>query len=290
MASETREITPSMFWRAVSHLSTMIEEKNLGLIAAGVAFYAILAVFPGIAATIALWGIVGEPAQVLEEMARFEALIPDQVYALIAGQLIKLATTDGLTLGWASLLSFGFALYTAQNGVSALMQGLNTIYGVPSRPGIWHYVRSFVLTLCLIAVALVAILCVVVAPIALAFVPLGSLAGTAVEIARWVLVMIVLLAGFGVIYRLGPNTSGHKPRLITPGSVFAAVFWAIASFGFSFYLANFGRYNEIYGSIGAVIAMLMWLYISAWLVLLGGALNARLEQRIRRAREARTTP
>lgn len=274
------DVTPPMILRALRHTAHVMQEKNLGLIAAGVAFYSILAVFPGIAATIALWGLVSDPAIVLEEMARFKALLPDQVYALIAGQLIKLATTDGLTLGWASLLSFGFALYTAQNGVSALMQGLNTIYEVPHRQGVWHYLRSFLLTLCLIAVALVAMACIVIVPIVLAFFPLGPLANIGVTVARWLVALAVLLAGFGLVYRLGPNVAGRRPRLITPGSVFAAIFWAAASAGFSIYLANFGRYNEIYGSIGAVIAMLVWLYISVWLVLLGGVMNARLEQKV----------
>ena len=278
--------TRALWWRIIRHVIKLDEEKRLGLIAAGVAFYAILAVFPGIAATIALWGIVGDPGLALTQMEEFQALIPADVYALLAAQLIALETADGLTLGWASLLSFGFALWSARAGVAALMQGLNAIYDAPNRSGLAHYVRALMLTLSLMGVLLVAMACIVVLPVILAFLPLGPWANLGVEILRWGIGIAVLVFGFAVIYRLGPNLQGARPRLITPGALFAVVGWLVASSGFSVYLQNFGRYNEIYGSLGAVIVMLMWLFFSAYLVLLGGALNAELA----RARSTREEP
>lgn len=287
MHSDTHSSTPpkdaALWWRAARHVARLNDEKHLGLIAAGVAFYAILAVFPGIAATIALWGIVGDPALALEQMQEFQALIPADVYRLLAAQLVKLATTDGLTLGWASLLSFGFALWSARAGVAALIQGLNAIYDAPNRGGIAHYIRAFLLTFSLIGVVLVAMACIVVVPVIMAFLPLGPWANFGVEVIRWIVGIGVLLVGFAVIYRLGPNLAGQRPRLISPGAVFGAGGWVAASVGFSIYLQNFGTYNEVYGSLGAVIVMLMWLFISAYLVLLGGALNAELA-RARRTR------
>ncbi|MEL6563216.1 MAG: YihY/virulence factor BrkB family protein [Pseudomonadota bacterium] len=280
---------PALWWRAARHVLHLNEEKRLGLIAAGVAFYAILAVFPGIAATIALWGIIGDPALALAQMEEFQALIPADVYRLLAGQLVKLSTTDGLTLGWASLLSFGFALWSARAGVAALMQGLNAIYDAPNRSGLSHYIRALLLTLSLIGVLLVAMGCIVVLPVVLAYLPLGPWANLGVELVRWCVGIAVLVAGFAVIYRLGPNLQGARPRLISPGALFAVVGWLAASTGFSIYLQNFGNYNEVYGSLGAVIVMLMWLFISAYLVLLGGALNAELA-RARRAKHAIPAP
>ncbi|MEM6374151.1 MAG: YihY/virulence factor BrkB family protein [Pseudomonadota bacterium] len=268
--------SPALWWRAVSHVLRLMDEKNLGLIAAGVAFYAILAVFPGLAATIALWGIVGDPALALEQLKEFQAVIPVDVYRLLAAQLTKLAATDGLTLGWASLLSFVFALWSARAGVAALMRGLNAIYDAPNRTGLAHYVRALMLTGGLIGVLLVAMACIVILPVILAFIPLGPWTGLGIEVLRWVVGVGVLLVGFALIYKFGPNLLGQRPRLISPGAVFASGGWITASVGFSIYLRNFGVYNEVYGSIGAVIAMLMWLFISAYLVLLGGALNAEL--------------
>jgi membrane protein len=275
-----------LWWRAGRHVFRLIDEKNLGLISAGVAFYAILAIFPGLAATIALWGIVGDPGFALTQLAEFEALIPSDVYTLLAAQLRALSTTDGLTLGWASLLSFSLALWSARAGVAALMRGLNAIYQAPNRSGIAHYIRALLLTLSLIGVLLVAMACIVVLPVVLAFVPLGPWAGFGIEVLRWSVGIGVLLVGFGLIYRLGPNHEGGRLRLMSPGAVFAAIGWVSASVGFSIYLQNFGTYNEVYGSIGAVIVMLMWLFISAYLVLLGGALNAELARAARRAAHA----
>lgn len=261
-------------WPALKALWRIMGERNLSLIAAGVAFYGILAVFPALAAFIALWGIAGDPAEVLTQVEAFKSLIPADIYALIEVQLIKLSTADGLTLRWASVLSFGFALYTAQAGMSALIKGLNTIYAVPNRNGIAHFLRAVLLTFLLICVGVVATACVIAVPIVLAFVPLGPWASLGVELTRWAVAFGVLLLGFGLIYRFGPNISCARPDLISPGAGFAVIFWMAASIGFSIYLTNFNTYNRVYGSIGAVMAMLMWLYISAFLVLIGGALNA----------------
>ena len=143
------------------------------------------------------------------------------------------------------------------------MRGLNAIYNVPNRQGLAHYIRALLLTASLIGVAVVAIACVFLVPIVMAFVPLRAWSAIILDIARWIIAVVVLMAGFSVIYRLGPNRRKGGSRWLTPGAVFATIFWAVASAGFSMYLTNFGAYNEVYGSIGAVIAMLMWLFIGA---------------------------
>ena len=280
---------PFIWWRALRRMVRLIDEKNLALISAGVAFYAILAVFPGLAATISLWGIVGDPAVALEQLKDFEGVIPVDVYRLLSGQLTKLANADGLTLGWASGLSFVLALWPARAGVEALIRGLNAIYDTPNRGGIARQLRSLLLTFGLIGVALIALASIVILPFILAFVPLGIWTSIGVEAVRWIVGVGVLCAGFGLIYRLGPNLGEAGPRLIVPGVVFATLGWIGASKGFTVYLQNFGTYNEVYGSIGAVIVMLMWLFISAYLVLLGAALNAELA-RARRAKLAIPEP
>ncbi|MEP4978558.1 YihY/virulence factor BrkB family protein [Ascidiaceihabitans sp.] len=277
-------------WTALNRVFRIMDERNLGLIAAGVAFYGILAVFPGLATVIALWGVIGDPGAVALEMAEFQAMLPADVYALLDQQLNALAQADGLTLGWASGVSLALAIWSARAGVAALMRGLNAIYNVPNRDGLAHYTRALTLTVALVVVAVIAIACVVFAPIALQFVPLGPLTAWGIEAARWIIALGVLLAGFSLIYRFGPNRLHKINRWVTPGAVVSTFCWAAASAGFSYYLSNFGAYNEVYGSIGAVIAMLMWLYISAWLVLLGGGLNAELEYRSRLAQNRQPQP
>ena len=266
-------------WQTLTHVFRLMDERNLSLIAAGVAFYGILAVFPGLAMVIALWGVIGDPGAVALEVAKFKAVLPQDVYKLIDTQLAALSEADGLTLGWTSLVSLLLALWSARAGVAALMRGLNAIYRLPNRQSLPHYARALFLTIALVAVSVVAIACVVLVPLILNFVPLGDWSSAGLEVARWAIALVVLMAGFSIIYRYGPNRSGRPAKWVSPGAVFATLCWAAASSGFSYYLSNFGAYNEVYGSIGAVIAMLMWLFISAWLVLLGGALNAELELR-----------
>lgn len=120
----------------------------------------------------------------------------------------------------------------------------------------------------------------VVAPVVLAFFPLGGVTGILVEALRWIIAVVVLLAGVSVLYRFGPNRHKGFRRSIRPGAVFAVVSWAALSVSFSYYVANFGNYNQVYGSIGAVIAMLVWLWLSSFLILLGAVVNAQVEKHV----------
>tara|TARA_R110000764_G_scaffold140400_2_gene228515 strand:- start:22105 stop:22917 length:813 start_codon:yes stop_codon:yes gene_type:complete len=255
-----------------------LDDKNMMLIAAGVAFYSILAVFPAIAAVIAIWGIVADPEVVAVEVDKFRAVLPQEVYDLISQQIAQLVNGDRTTLTWASAVSLTLALWTSRAGVAAVMRGLNAIYGQPNRAGLAHYIQAILLTLTLVGVALVALTCVVLAPIVIRFVPFGIANSGLIELSRWVVMIVVLYAGISLLYRMGPVKREARMKWFTPGAIFATLGWTAASIGFSVYLQNFGNYNEIYGSIGAVIALLMWLFISAFLVLLGGSINAHFER------------
>lgn len=256
-------------------------EKNLGLIAAGVAFFAMLALFPGLAAVVALFGLFADPGVVHAELALLRPLLPQDVFVLVEVQVLGLISAGRLTLGWASALSVGVSLWSARAGVGALISGLNAIHGCSGRGGWRHYVMALGLTVALIGVALVALAAVVVMPVVLAFLRLGAFEAQLVELIRWGAAVGLLLAALIIVYRFGPNRplgalAPVPPGPVVPGAILAVVFWAAGSAGFSLYLANFGTYNQIYGSIGAVIALLMWLYLSAWLVLLGALLNVRI--------------
>ncbi|MEO0390836.1 MAG: YihY/virulence factor BrkB family protein [Pseudomonadota bacterium] len=269
--------TASRYVHAAVDVYAALDDKNLFLVAAGCAFYGILAIFPAMSAVIALWGLIADAAVVAEQLEQYRAILPVEVFDLINTQAMQLITADTQTLGWAGVLSILVAIWTARAGVAALMRGLNAIYAVPNGAGLGHTVRALFLTAALIGVALVALACVVVAPVVLALMPPEVVRAPYLLAAlRWGLAVAVLLAGFALVLRIGPNDSSARPW-ISAGAVLATVGWTAASYGFSVYLAQFAQYNEIYGSIGAVIALLMWLFLSALLVLLGGALNAALK-------------
>lgn len=266
-------------FQIVKGMANGVADKNLSLIAAGVAFYSMLALFPGIAAVIAIWGLLADPHVLIEQLDLVDTLLPPDVTSLLANQINALSNASGDKLGWAGLISTMLAIWSARSGVAALMLGLNAIHERQNRGSLRHYLASLVLTLALLGVSMVTLSAVVIVPIVFTIIPLGPITAMMVEAFRWAAAIFVLLAGLAVIYRFGPNNRGERMKWITPGAGLAVALWAVASYGFSLYLTNFANYNQVYGSIGAAIAMLIWLYISAFLILIGAELNLQLSTR-----------
>jgi len=273
----------TLYWEAIKGSIALISASNLSLISAGVAFFSMLSLFPALAALIAMLGLIADPVFVVAQLEEVRGLLPNDVYEIINKQVVGLVTARSDTLGWAGLLSLLVALWSARAGVAAMMIGLNNVYGTKNRNMIWHYVRALFLTLMLVVVMIVAVISLIVTPVVLAFFPLGLIGTLLVDALRWIVAVGVLLAGAAVLYRFGPNRRGAKMRWFSAGALLAVSSWIVLSVGFSYYVSNFGNYNQVYGSIGAVIAMLIWLWISSFLVLLGGALNAQIELRREKA-------
>ena len=264
--------------RTVSTAADAVGERNISLIAAGIAFYALLAVFPGVAALIAFWGFMSDPAVIESQLGLVQEFLPDEAFVLLTGQVDRLVSAHDNTLGLATLVSTAVTLWSARLGMGALILGLNSVHGVPNRGGVGHTLMAIVLTLALIGVAIVAMTTVVVLPVVLAFFPLGGWAFWTLRIANWGVVLAVVAGAVALVYRFGPNMR-PRVRWLSPGLWLAVGLWAVASVGFAEFLSRFGDYGAIYGSLGAVIALLMWFYISSYAVLLGAVLNAELETR-----------
>ncbi|QBF29961.1 YihY/virulence factor BrkB family protein [Thalassococcus sp. S3] len=270
-----------ILWSTLRGLAADIGDKNLGLISAGVAFFSMLSLFPALAAFVAIWGLFSDPVVVSEQLEVLRPLVPADVYSLIEVQLTGIAGAQNQTLGWAGVLSILLALWSARAGVGAMMMGLNAIFEEKNRGGLAHYATALGLTVALVCVGMVAMLAVVITPIILAFIPLGPIASITAEALRWLIGIFVIFVGIALLYRYGPNRRGPKLPWITPGAILSVICWIAVSIAFSVYISQFDSYNKTYGSIGAVIAMLMWLYLSSFLVLLGAGLNAHLELRTR---------
>lgn len=249
-------------------------EAKLGLISAGVAFFGFLSVFPAVATVVAIWGYASDPEAIRNQIAVLKDFLPEDAFLLLDTQVQALVSANGQTVGWALLVSTLFALWSARAGVDALIQGLDAAYGTPSRDGLRHAFRAVVLTMLLIAVALVSVMASVIVPLFLAILPVAHLDTGWIEVTNDVLGAAVVLFGLGLAYRFGPNHAPATAPLVLPGLLLAVVLWYVASRGFMLYLANFGSYNKIYGGIGAFVVLLMWFWFSAYSVLLGAALNA----------------
>lgn len=269
--------TFTLYRKSVFAVVGKIGPNNLGLIAAGVAFYSMLSIFPALAALIAVLSLIADPDVVIAQLEQMRDLMPPDVYDILSAQIVGLVQTSSDTLGWTGIISVMVALWSARAGVGAMMHGLNVVHGKSSR-GTWrHYLRAVLLTVALVAVGIIALLTVVIAPVVLSFFALGGFTSVIIDLLRWTIAIAVIFIGIGLLYRFGPNRRPKKTQILTPGSVVAAVSWAGLSIAFSYYVTHFGNYNEVYGSIGAVIAMLVWLWISSFLVILGASLNAELD-------------
>ncbi|MFY8145442.1 MAG: YihY/virulence factor BrkB family protein [Rhodobacter sp.] len=254
-------------------------DAKLGLISAGVAFFGFLAIFPAAAAVIALWGFASDPEVIRGQIALLRDFLPADAFKVLDTQVQALISSNGDVFGATTILSTLFALWSARAGVDALIQGLDAAYGTSPRGGMWHAVQAVFLTATLIAVALVSVLAAVVVPLLLAVLPMGPDSARLFEIVNEILGLSVVIFGVALAYRFGPNhLSRTRPRIL-PGLILSTLLWAAASRAFMLYLANFSSYNQIYGSIGAVVVLMMWFWFSSYAVLLGAALNAVMPRR-----------
>ncbi|MAN56844.1 MAG: YihY/virulence factor BrkB family protein [Paracoccus sp. (in: a-proteobacteria)] len=274
------------FWSAIFE---RMDKIHMGLIAAGVAFYAMFAVFPGLAAIIALWSLWFDPTVIMAYVDVAHEFLPEGAAKLIDGQVRSLTSAENTSIGWASFISFMVATIAARAGVDALVRGLNAAYGVRSHSTIFGFILAYGLTLAIVGISLAGLATIVIVPVVLNFMVIAPLRAWLVTALPWAGMFALVILGIGILYRYGPNVKTPRTPVFTWGALFAACLWAAASVAFSAYLSSFNSYNRIYGSIGTVVALLMWFYLAGFSVLLGALINVELarRRRIRAAREAR---
>ncbi|MGR3541060.1 MAG: YihY/virulence factor BrkB family protein [Hasllibacter sp.] len=280
--AETPMEIPKRGWKDILlRTKDEIGKDHVGLVAAGVAFYGLLAIFPGIAAVMAIAGLVAEPAWVASQIEELSAILPQNAAEIIIGQAQEIAGQEG-GLGLAAVVGIVLALWSASAGMSSMMEGLNVAYDEDETRGFVR--RTMVrlgLTLGVIAGFVVTVLVIVGLPIALSFLPWDETVETVATILRWPVIAALAVLGVAVMYRYGPSRDDAEWAWLTPGSVAAVVLWLIASVAFAVYVRNFGSYQETFGSLAGVIVLLYWMWISAFIILMGAELNAEMEAQTR---------
>ena len=250
----------------------------LGLVAAGVAFYGLLALFPAISAFMALAGLVFEPSQVTSQIKMVSTLVPEAAAEIVIGQATAVAGSEQGGLGLAALLGFGLAIWSASKGVGSLIEGINLAYGEEETRGFVQLTLTrLALTLFLIFGLVAGLVATIVLPSILQLITLVPTTELVIGLARWGALILLTILGIGVFYRYAPNRRPAKWQWLTPGAILATLLWMVASAGFAIYVRNFGSYQETFGALAGVIILLMWLWISAYLILLGSEVNAEAE-------------
>jgi membrane protein len=282
-ADHPGEIPPrgwmDIMWRSWGEIS----ETNLFLIAGGVTYAILLALFPGLAALVSLYGLVLDASQIDKQVGTLSEILPAETQQLLVEQLHKLVEASSGALGIGAAVGVVLALWSASRGMSGLITALNIAYEEKERRGFFKLnMLALGLTLAQLVGGIVIISLVAVLPAAVQFLDVGAATKWLLLVVQWPLLIVMMMLGLGILYRYAPDREKPQWRWVSPGAVAATILWVIASIGFTIYVANFNSYDKTYGSLGGVIVLLTWLYLSALMVLLGAVVNAQSEKQTRK--------
>jgi len=260
-----------------------ISDHRVLALAAGMTFYSLLAIFPALAALVAVYGLFADPGAIAAHLNEVSGFIPSGALDVARDQLTRVASKGEATLGVTFAIGLAVSLWSANAAMKSLFDTLNIVYAEQEKRGfIKLNAISLTFTAGAVAFILIAIAAVAVLPVALTYMGLTNFTDLLLRIARWPALALGLAFALALIYRFGPSRAAPQWRWITWGSVAAALLWLAGSALFSFYAANFGNFNATYGSLGAVIGFMTWLWISAIVILLGAELNAEIEHQTAR--------
>ncbi|MGA9103551.1 YihY/virulence factor BrkB family protein [Aeromicrobium sp.] len=251
------------------------QAQQAPLLAAGVAFYAFLSLFPAMIAAVLTYGLVADPLSIARQSDRIAEQLPADAASLVTGQMEAVASTDSRSLGIGLVLAVLLALYGASGGVGNLITAVNLMFGFRETRGfLKRKLLAFGLTLGAIVFLAVTITLVAVTPAVLdVMVDLPEVRG-ALEAGRWMLLVAAVVVSIGVLLRVAPDRPDDPPRLIGKGVLIASAMWILVSVGFSLYVDNFGNYGKTYGALAGVVVLLLWLWIGIYALLLGSAIEA----------------
>ncbi len=271
------------WWEILVGVFHGISEDRILLIAAGVTFYMILAIFPGIAAIVSIYGLFADPSRIVDRLDVLSGIAPSGVIEVLREQLLRLAGHNAAALGFGFAISLAISLWTAKSGVSGLFDALTAVYEEKEKRGlIKYYAIVLAFTVGAVFLALASLLILIALPIVLDYIAHPGATTVLLRIARWPILLVLTALALSVIYRFGPCRAAGRWHWITGGSALAAVIWLAASALFAWYVANFGSYNRTYGSLGAIIGFMTWLWVSIIVVLVGAKLDAEIEHQARR--------
>ncbi|MGM4926289.1 YihY/virulence factor BrkB family protein [Tardiphaga sp. 804_B3_N1_9] len=263
-----------VLWRTYEQ----INEDRLLAIAAGVVFFGLLAVFPAITALVSCYGLFSDASTISDNLQTLALMLPDGSFQIVQDQIARVLANGQAKLGLTFLFGLALALWSANAGVKAVIDALNVVYGErEKRSFIKLNMLSLTFTAGAIAALLLMVSAVVALPLTLDRIGLATDSKTIISLARWPLLLLVVVLALGILYRFGPSRPGARWEWLSIGTLVAALLWLAGSALLSWYLSNFGNYSATYGSLGAAIGLMMWMWMSAIIVLCGAELNSEIE-------------
>jgi membrane protein len=271
---------PARGWRDVLRRTYReVKQDNVSIVAGGVAFYGFLSIFPALTALVSIWGLVADPSEVDRQLAPFAQVMPADAQRMLHDQLTQLASQPSGSLGLRALASIAIAVWSAGKGMGAVITALDIANDEDESRGFIRLAAlRMVLTVGAIGFVLVALGAVVLMPLLFGLLGLSGFGAELVKWLRWPFLAGAVMFGLAVLYHYGPARTPARWRWVTPGALVATVLWLLGSAGFSLFVSRFGTYDRTYGSVGAIVVLLTWFLLSAWVVIVGAELNAEIER------------
>lgn len=280
---------PFSGWKSIGlAVKDEIGRNNVSIVSAGVAFYAFLAVFPAIGALVSIYGLAMDPESLQGQLEKVSQVMPQQAFEIIQAQLTDLVSTSGSALSWSLVIGILLSIWSANKGTKSLFTGVDIAYDTKNDRG---FIKQNALTLLFtfgaILLVIISLALIVVWPAVIDKVPLPSTVKGIISWLRWLVLAAIVVYFLATIYRYAPAKRTPAFKWVLPGALLSTLLWLIASWGFSFYVQNFGSYGEVYGSISAVVVMLLWLFLTSFIILIGAELNSEIEKysKVKRARD-----
>lgn len=275
---------PRTGWRDVgTRVVQEVKADNVPLLAAGVAFYALLALFPALVAVVSIYGLVADPSEVSRQLESLTRTMPREAASLLVDQARTIAGTSDGKLGVSAAIGIVTALWSASSGMKWLLTALSLTYDeAEDRKFIKLRGTALVLTVAAAVAFVTSLVVIAAAPAVARTLGLGSVGATVFTVLRWPFLGALVIVGLAVVYRYGPNRDAPKWRWVSWGSAIAAVIWLVASGAFALYAATAGTFASSYGSVGGVVVMMLWLYLTVLSILLGSEINAEMEHQTAR--------
>ena len=282
-ADKPSEIPTRGWWQIVRRVISQVSEDRVMTEAAGVTFFALLAIFPAIASMISMYGLFADPSTVAEHLSALQGVMPGGGIDIIKEQIEALTSGPPKALGFGALIGLATSVWSANQGIKALFDALNVVNDEKETRGfLARTVLTLSFTLGALLFVVLALGATVVVPAVVTVVGLYGAIEAILDLARWPVLLLAVTLFLALVYRYGPSRNRPKWGWVTWGSAFAAVSWVVGSAAFSYYVANFGSYNKTYGSLGAAIGFMTWIWISTIVVLVGAEVNAEMEHQTAR--------
>lgn len=281
-ANKPTQIPARGWWDIAMRVKDELNKDNVSIIAAGLALYALLAVFPALGATVSVYGLFASPEQMAQHITSFEGVLPPQATEILQSQLQSLSGQQEV-LSFGLVLGVAIALWSARKGMVALMTAVNVAYDEREERGfIKQIFLSLLFTIAAVVGFLAVVLLAVAVPIAMEFLPLGRAAEVAILVVRWAVLWLMAVSGMALIYRFAPDRHEPKWKWLSVGSCVAATLWLIGSLLFAIYARGTATYGETYGALGGVVVLLMWFYLTGFSLVLGAEINSEMERQTKK--------